>query len=79
VAVTPHGRVQEKADAKNDLETYIYDIKEKLWDDELEKVSTEEQREEAREALSAAADWLEDEGIDVSVQEYKYVFPRLTL
>jgi hypothetical protein len=63
---------QEKADAKNDLETYIYDAKEKLWDDELEKVSTEEQREEARDALSAAAEWLENEGVDVGVQEYKY-------
>jgi hypothetical protein len=66
---------QEKADAKNDLETYIYDAKEKLWDDELEKVSTEEQREEARDALSAAAEWLENEGVDVGVQEYKYALP----
>jgi len=63
-------RKREKADAKNDLETYIYNTKEKMWDEELEKVSTEEQREEVREALSTAADWLETDGTDVSTKEY---------
>jgi hypothetical protein len=46
-----------------------------MWDEELEKVSTEEQREEVREALSTAADWLETDGTDVSTKEYVYVPP----
>ncbi len=62
---------QEKAEAKNELESYIYGTKEKLWDEELEKVSTEEQREEAREALNNAAEWLDDEGVDASIKEYR--------
>lgn len=64
--------MQERADAKNDLESYIYATKEHLYDEELEKVSTPEQREEALEALSAAADWLDEEGLDVSAREYRY-------
>jgi len=49
--------------SKNDLESYIYDTKAKLLDDdEFIAHSTEEEREAVEEALSHATIWLEEEG-----------------
>ena len=51
-------------EAKNKLESYIYYIKNKLIDDEenIAKISTEEQREELSTLAREAEDWLFDEG-----------------
>ena len=44
--------------AKNDLETFIVDTQDKLWQEIYEKSSTEEDRETLRTTLSEAYDWL---------------------
>jgi molecular chaperone DnaK (HSP70) len=44
--------------AKNNLESYIYEVRGKLDDEEIEKVSTEEQREELRALLSESEEWI---------------------
>ena len=44
--------------AQNDLESFIINTQEKLYEDEWEKCSTEENREEIRSKLSEASDWL---------------------
>mmetsp|Transcript_40066 Transcript_40066/g.96730 ORF Transcript_40066/g.96730 Transcript_40066/m.96730 type:complete len:923 (+) Transcript_40066:162-2930(+) len=63
-------------EAKNRVESYIYLIKNKLNDDEenIVKVSTEEQREELRKLSADGIDWLDDEGYnaDLATMEAKY-------
>lgn len=57
-------------EAKNQLESYIYKVKNKLADDEenIAKISTEEQREELSKLAMGAEDWLFDEG-DAAARE----------
>ncbi|GBG65617.1 hypothetical protein CBR_g51500 [Chara braunii] len=60
------------AEAKNSLESYIYDTKDKL--DSLEgmtTVTTEEQREQFRAELSEAEDWLYLDGENAPAADFK--------
>jgi hypothetical protein len=63
-------------EAKNQLESYIYKVKNKLSDDEekIAKISTEEQREELSKLAMEAEDWLFDEGdtAEVAIIRGKY-------
>lgn len=63
-------------ESKNKLESYFYYVKNKLIDDEdnIAKVSTEEQREELSKLAMEAEDWLFDEGdtADVETIQAKY-------
>ena len=62
--------------AKNKVESYVYLVKNKLIDDEenIAKVTTEEQREELRKLAMDGEDWLYDEGYtaDLASTEAKY-------
>ena len=64
-------------EARNKVESYIYQIKNKLIDDEenVGKVSTEEQREEIRKMAEDAEEWMYDGGYgaDLPTMEEKYV------
>jgi hypoxia up-regulated 1 len=62
-----------KEAAMNELETYIYHVKNKLNDDEnaLKAVSTEEQRTNVLTVASQLADWLDEEGNKATVKEFK--------
>ena len=44
--------------AQNELESFIINSQEKMYDDLWQKCSTEEEREELAGKLSAASDWL---------------------
>eukprot|EP01039_Chlorochromonas_danica_P006723 gene6723-7432_t len=61
-----------KAAAMNDLEAYIYKVKNRIYDeeDQLKVVSTEEQRQEVVDLANASEDWLYDEGRDQTVAVY---------
>jgi hypoxia up-regulated 1 len=63
-------------EAKNRVESYIYQIKNKLIDDEdnIAKISTEEQREELRKSYVDGEEWLDDNGFSagVATMEAKY-------
>jgi len=48
--------------AKSGLEAWIYSIKEKCGEDEMEKVATDEEVTEVRGVLEAAEEWLYEEG-----------------
>lgn len=61
----------EKVDAKNDLEAWIFGSRQKLSEDGMEKVSTEEERAEISTLLEQGEDWLWDEGDDASTAVYK--------
>lgn len=53
---------QEREQAANSLEAFIFETQDKLYQPEYQEVSTEEQREEIAGRLGAASAWLEDEG-----------------
>ncbi|XP_036049274.1 hypoxia up-regulated protein 1 isoform X1 [Onychomys torridus] len=53
---------QEREKAANSLEAFIFETQDKLYQPEYQEVSTEEQREEISGKLTAASNWLEDEG-----------------
>ena len=63
-------------EARNKVESYIYHIKNKLADDEenIGKISTEEQREAIRKAAEDAEEWMYDDGYgaDLATMEDKY-------
>jgi hypoxia up-regulated 1 len=63
-------------EAKNLVESYIYQIKNKLIDDEdnIAKISTEEQREELSKLSADGAEWLDDDGwnADLATMLAKY-------
>ena len=44
----------------NDLETFVIDAQDKLWQEDYEACSSEEERETLRQALSEAGDWIYD-------------------
>jgi len=62
-----------KLEAKNGLEAYLYAVKGKMEDEAeaLGAVTTEEQREALLAAATAALEWLEEDGYDAEVPEYK--------
>ena len=50
--------------AKNLLESHIFNVRDKLYSDVGQLLSTEEERVKIDQALSEASDWLDDEGWD---------------
>jgi len=56
--------------AKNTLEAYIYATRDKLYEDNFVAHSTETEREQLNTELSAASDWLDDEGEAATKVEY---------
>ena len=50
--------------AKNSLEAYIFDMQDKMYSDEFVAASEEEERTNVTTTLSAASDWLYEEGED---------------
>lgn len=62
-----------KEAALNELEGYIYKVKNRILDDEdkLKAVSTDEQRQEVLDLASATEDWLYDEGRNQKVEVYR--------
>ncbi|KAJ0559747.1 putative Heat shock protein 70 family [Helianthus annuus] len=60
------------AELKNDLEGYIYATKEKLdYLDDLQKVSSSEQRQSFIEKLDEVQDWLYTDGEDASATQFQ--------
>lgn len=64
---------RDREAALNDLEGYIYKVKNRLDDDEkeLKKISTDEQREEVRALCSTTQEWLDEEGGAADTKTFK--------
>jgi hypothetical protein len=58
------------ASAKNELESTIYSVRERMYEEEVEQVSTDEDREKINEFLSETRDWL-DEQVDDGFQKFE--------
>lgn len=61
---------RDKVTARNELETYCYNIKNQL-DDKLGKVVDESDQEKMKEAVKEALEWLEEEGADAETDDFK--------
>ncbi|VDK80586.1 unnamed protein product, partial [Cylicostephanus goldi] len=61
---------KQKADAKNSVEEYVYDMRDKL-SDSLAEFVTEKDAEALRSQLTAVEDWLYDEGEDAEKPVYE--------
>ncbi|KEY70870.1 hypothetical protein S7711_00716 [Stachybotrys chartarum IBT 7711] len=61
--------VADTEEKKNELETYIYDLRAKL-DDQYADLSSEEEKTAIKAKLEATEDWLYDEGDDASKGVY---------
>lgn len=48
--------------ARNELESFIFETKDKLYQDEYEKCSTESERQKIVSAASDASNWYEEQG-----------------
>eukprot|EP01147_Barroeca_monosierra_P010946 gene10946-3018_t len=53
-------------EARNRLESFVFETKDKLWDDEFIECSTEEEREALQDILSILSDWLDFEADDAN-------------
>ena len=56
--------------AKNELESFIYDMGDKLTQELYEKCSTEKERESINKNLGDASDWLYDQDDDTKKEVY---------
>lgn len=56
------------AAVKNELEAFSYDVKNKLYEEEYESSSTEEERETIREKITEIMDWYDEQGLDTTLE-----------
>ncbi|KAJ9131158.1 Hsp88-like protein, variant [Pleurostoma richardsiae] len=61
--------VADTEEKKNELETYIYELRNKL-DDQYAEFASDEEKEKIRAKLEATEDWLYDEGDDATKAVY---------
>lgn len=57
--------------ARNELESHVFEFKDKLTNEEVEVLATEEERKKLMEALNQASDWLDEEGFDADEETLK--------
>ncbi|XP_074929666.1 hypoxia up-regulated protein 1 isoform X2 [Chelonoidis abingdonii] len=62
---------QEREKSANSLEAFIFETQDKLYQEEYQFVSTEEQRGEISRKLSEASNWMEEEGYRATTKELK--------
>ncbi|KAK8372454.1 hypothetical protein O3P69_012016 [Scylla paramamosain] len=62
---------KEREAARNNLESYILEAQDKLWQEQYEAASTQEQREQVRALCSQLDEWIYDEGFDQEASVYK--------
>ncbi|KAL6600908.1 HSP70-domain-containing protein [Neocallimastix sp. 'constans'] len=59
------------AEARNNLESYVYAGQEFIYKDEVNSVTSEEQRQEYSKLLDVTSDWLYDEGQEAPMADLK--------
>jgi len=57
--------------ALNELQSLSFDLQEKMYEEEYEKASTEDEREKIRTECSAVSDWLDEEaGVETPLEDF---------
>lgn len=59
-----------REEARNNVESFVYRTQDWLYDDTVQLVSTEDQREQLRERLSETSEWLYGDGEQALTEEY---------
>ena len=54
----------ENERAKNNLESFLYEFRDKLESETIEELSSEDEREKIRAKFSEISDWIDEEGFD---------------
>lgn len=62
---------QEREKTLNSLEAFIFETRDKLYQDEYQAVVTEEEKEDISAKLSAASSWMDEEGYTAGTKELK--------
>lgn len=62
---------KDKEESKNNLEAFILETQDKLFQHEYEVASTEEEREKIRTQMSSLSDWLYEEGEEADAELYR--------
>nr|XP_060643609.1 hypoxia up-regulated protein 1 [Anolis sagrei ordinatus] len=62
---------QEREKSANSLEAFVFETQDKLYQEEYQFVSTEEEREEIAKKLSEVSSWMEEEGYTATTKELK--------
>lgn len=63
--------INRRATALNNLESFVIDIQNKLYEDEYTQASTEEEVEKIKAACSEISDWLYEDGSDADADTYE--------
>lgn len=63
--------LNRRATALNNLESFVIDIQNKLYEDEYSQASTKEEIEKIKAACSQISDWLYDDGSDADADTYE--------
>lgn len=63
--------LNHKATARNNLESFVIDVQNKLYEDEYTDASTKEEVEKIRAACSEISDWLYEDGSDADANTYE--------
>ena len=70
--------ITETADKRNELESYIYNIRDKL-DGELKDYSSKDEKDKLKSLLTESEDWLYGDGFDSTKSEYTRKIDTLRL
>lgn len=65
--------------ARNNLETFVIDMQNKIYADEYEKATTEEERTKITAVCSEISDWLYEDGTDAEKEAFDEKFKSLKL
>ena len=63
----------ENERAKNNLESFLYEFRDKLDSETIEELSSEDEREKIRTKFSEISDWIDEEGFD-STADVSFAF-----
>ncbi|XP_044312227.1 hypoxia up-regulated protein 1 isoform X2 [Varanus komodoensis] len=62
---------QEREKSANSLEAFVFETQDKLYQEEYQFVSTEEEREEISKKLSEVSSWMEEDGYTATTKDLK--------
>ena len=70
--IAAENAIKLRTKTKNDLESLIYSLRDKMEDDErVKKHSSDEERSEILKTCNTAEEWLDDNGFSATVEEFK--------
>lgn len=69
--------LNRRATALNNLESFVIDVQNKLYEDEFSEATTEEEKEKILAFCSEISDWLYEDGADADADTYESKFDSL--